>query len=538
LLGLNKLLIPTIEFLMNSKISKTKTSAVVSATWLQRLLKMLSSDIGVLIMLALARILLQVFTNGQYGFHQDELVTMDIATRHLAWGYVAWPPVTPFLARLALALFGPSLIGLRFFAVLAEGIVMLLAGLMVRDLGGSRWAQILCTVAVATTPNSIIQGGLFQYETFDYLCWVLLAFTVVRLLKSENPRWWLGIGAAIGLGMMTKYTIAFSTAGLIVGVLVTRNRHYLKSPWLWGGALLALVIWLPNLLWQIRNHWISLYFLASIHTRDVQAGQAGSYLIDQILFNLNPVMLLLVIAGLYYYFFVKAGQRYRMLAWMYVVPFILLLLAQGNGYYLAASYPMLAAGGAVWWEGRLTRMVNQRGARAWRWATWSVLSAFAAFLIAVELPVAPLGSAGWDVVSKSNTQLKSEVGWPQLVQQVAKAYNSLPASEKAHAAILAASSGEIGSIDLYGPSYGLPRVISGFDSYWAYGYGNPPPKTLIVVGFGSDLLAYFQDCKFIAPISMPFNIQNEETIHHRAIYVCHNLRQPWPQFWKKFQYFG
>ncbi len=504
----------------------------------QSLSTLLSSDIGILILLALARILLQVFTNGQYGFHQDELVTLDAAAHHLAWGYVAWPPVTPFLARVALSLFGPSVIGLRSFAVLAEGIVMLLAGLMIRDLGGSRWAQILGAVAVATTPNSIVQGGLFQYETFDYLCWVLLAFTIIRLLKSENPRWWLGIGAAIGLGMMTKYTIAFSVAGIIVGTLATHNRRYLTSPWLWGGALLALVIWLPNLLWEAQNHWISLYFLASIHTRDVQAGLTSSFLIDQILFNFNPVMLFLVIAGLCYFFFAPAGQRYRMLGLMYVVPFILLILTQGKGYYLAATYPMLAAGGAVWWEQRLTSMANQRWARAWRWTTWSVLSVFAALLIATELPVAPLGSAWWNVISKNNVELKSEVGWPELVQEVAKAYNSLPDSEKAHTAILAASSGEIGSIDLYGTAYGLPSVISGFNAYWQYGYGNPPPQTLIVLGFPTSFLANFQDCTLIAPITTPFNIQNEETINHRSIYVCHNLRQPWTDFWQHFQYFG
>jgi len=498
------------------------------------------SDVGVLIALALVRILLQVPTNGQYGFHQDELVTLDIAVHHLAWGYVAWPPVTPFLARVAWSLFGLSVIGLRFFAVLAEGSVMLLTGLMVRDLGGSRWAQILGVVAVATTPLSIIQGGLFQYETFDYFCWVLLAFTVVRLLKTENPRWWLAIGASIGLGMMTKYTIAFSVAGLIVGTLLVamRNRSYLKTRWLWVGALLALVIWLPNLVWEFQNHWISLSFLASIHSRDVQSGEAASYLIDQILFNLNPVMLLLVIAGLYTFLFAKAGQRYRVLGWMYVVPFVLLLLAQGNGYYVASAYPMLAAGGAVWWEQRLARMVSQRGARAWRWATWSVLSAFAVLFIATELPVAPLGSTWWEQVSKSNPELKSEVGWPELAQQVAKVYNALPAGEKSGAAILALSSGEVGSIDLYGPAYGLPRVISGFNSYWQYGYGDPPPKTLVVVGFDQSLLTKFEDCALIAPITMPFNIQNEETIDHRAIYLCHNLREPWPEFWQDFQYFG
>jgi len=497
----------------------------------------ISSDIGILLLLALARILLQVFTNGQYGFHQDELVTLDAAAHHLAWGYVAWPPVTPFLARLALDLFGPSVIGLRSFAVLAEGLVMLMAGLMIRDLGGKRWAQLLGAVAVATSPLSIVQGGLFQYETLDYFYWVLLAFMVVRLLKSENPRWWLGIGAAIGLGMMTKYTIAFSVAGLIVGILVT-NRLYLKSRWLWAGAALALVIWLPNLLWEAQNNWISVYFLASIHTRDMQSGLTSSFLFDQLLFNFNPVMLFLVATGLYYFFFAPAGKRYRLMGWMYITPFILLLLTHGKGYYLAATYPMLAAGGAVWWEGRLTRITSQRWLKAWRWTTWIILSAFATLLIATELPVAPLGSAWWDVVSKSNDQLKSEVGWPELVQQVEKAYNEVPVSEKAHATILAASSGEIGSIDLYGPAYGLPRVISGFDSYWQYDYGNPPPTTLLVVGFDGSFLENFQDCTLIAPIFTPFNIQNDETINHRSIYLCHNLRQAWPQFWKTFQYFG
>lgn len=499
---------------------------------------LLSRDIRILVLLALVRVLLQVLINGQYGFHQDELVTLDAAAHHLAWGYVAWPPVTPFLGRVALSLFGPSVMGLRSFAALAEGLVMLLAGLMIRDLGGGRWAQILGAVAVASSPLSNVQGGLFQYETFDYLCWVLLAFTVLGLLKSDNPRRWLAIGAVIGLGMMNKYTIAFSVAGIIVGVLVTRNRRYLTNRWLWGGALLALVIWLPNLLWEAQNHWISLYFLASIHTRDVQAGLTSGFLRDQILFNFNPVMLFLVIAGLYYFFFTSAGQRYRMMGWMYIVPFILLLLVQGRGYYLAATYPVLAAGGAVWWEGHLSRITSPRWARLWRWTTWSVLSVFAALLIATELPLAPLGSAWWEVISKSNVELKSEVGWPELVQSVAKVYHSLPESEKAHTAILAASSGEIGSIDLYGPAYGLPAVISGFDSYWQYGYGNPPPQTLIVLGFSGSFLANFQDCTLIAPITTPFNIQNDEIIDHNSIYLCHHLRQPWPEFWQKFQYFG
>src|SRR5215510_2780109 len=166
---------------------------------------------GILILLAFAKILLHTLTSGQYGFHRDELATLDDA-RYLAWGYVAYPPVTPAIARLALALFGPSLVGVRLFSAIAMSCTMVLVGLMARELGGSRSAQILAAVAVAIVPLAVFQSAILQYVCFDYMCWVLTAYLTIRLCGSENPQWWLGIGAAIGLGMMTKYTMAFCVA--------------------------------------------------------------------------------------------------------------------------------------------------------------------------------------------------------------------------------------------------------------------------------------------------------------------------------------
>ncbi|HXV41973.1 MAG TPA: glycosyltransferase family 39 protein, partial [Anaerolineae bacterium] len=178
------------------------------------------SDLGILILLALLRLCLHILTNNQYGFHRDELATLDDA-RYLALGYVAYPPVTPFIARVALELFGPSLVGVRLFSALAQSSAMVLAGLMARELGGARLAQIVTALAVAIAPISLIQGALFQYVSFDYLWWVLIAYLTIRLLKSEDPRWWLGIGVVIGLGMMTKYTMIFLVAGIIGGVILT-----------------------------------------------------------------------------------------------------------------------------------------------------------------------------------------------------------------------------------------------------------------------------------------------------------------------------
>ena len=169
-------------------------------------------DFGILVFLALAIILLHTLTNGQYGFHRDELLTFSNA-RHLEWGYVVYPPMTPFLGRVELELFGTSLRGFRFFAAVSQGLVLLLTGLAARELGGKREAQLVAALATAIAGPALVAGWFLGYTSFDYLWWVVVAYFVIRLLKSDDPRWWVAIGAAIGLGMMTKYAMAFSGVG-------------------------------------------------------------------------------------------------------------------------------------------------------------------------------------------------------------------------------------------------------------------------------------------------------------------------------------
>jgi 4-amino-4-deoxy-L-arabinose transferase-like glycosyltransferase len=171
------------------------------------------SDFGVLLLLGLGVTLLHILTNGQYGFHRDEL-DIIMNARRLDWGYVAYPPLTPLLARIELALFGGSLVGMRLLPALAQGTVAVLVGLMARDMGGRRGAQLLAALAAAISPVALTTRMLIQYMSFDYLWWVVVAFFVVRLLATDDPRWWLGIGAGIGLGMFTKYTMAYFVVGL------------------------------------------------------------------------------------------------------------------------------------------------------------------------------------------------------------------------------------------------------------------------------------------------------------------------------------
>ncbi len=510
------------------------TPALTSRTRLSR--SALSSGTGILILIALARIVLHTFTDGRYGFHRDELATVDDAGR-LAWGYVAYPPLTPFIARVSFELFGPSLVALRLFGAVAQGAALVLTGLMARELGGKRWAQAIAGAAVAVAPVALSEGLLFQYITFDYLWWVVIAYLMIRLLRSEEPRWWLGIGAAVGLGMMTKYTMLFLVAGIAGAVLVTEARRYLMSRWLWYGIALSLLIFLPNLIWQIQHQFISVEFLNNIHARDIRIGRTSGFLIEQLLVPANPFTVPLWIPGLYFYFLAPEGKRYRAMGWMFIIVLLLFFAARGRSYYMGPAYPVLFAAGAVVWERRLS--ASTRWARAGRAFHYAALAAGAVLAVAFLVPLTPVNSRWWQIANHVNSDWREEVGWQELVATVARIRDSLPAGERARASILAANYGEAGAIDLYGAAYGLPKAISGVNSYWARGYGDPPPENLIVVGLSRPYVERnFASCELAGHNTNRFGVKNEESSEHPDIFVCGPTRKPWREFWAKFRYYG
>jgi hypothetical protein len=492
-----------------------------------------ASDTALLIYLALLTVIVHLLVGHRYGFHRDELATLDDA-RHLAWGYVAYPPLTPFFGRLSLLLFGPSLPGFRLFAALAQGAALVLAGLMAKQMGGGRGAQMV--TALAGIPFCLGAGAVMQYVSFDYLFWVLAAYFMVRLLESDNPRWWLGVGAAIGLGMLSKYTMGVFAVGIVAGVLLTDVRRHLRSKWLWLGVGLSVLIFLPNLLWQAHNHFISFDFLKHIHERDVRQGRTKNFLPDQL--EMTLLALPLCLAGLHYTLFSAAGKRLRAIGWMFAVPLLVFVIVEGRPYYFAAAYPMVYAAGSVWGEKWLASL-SSGWAIAGRSATVFVLALDIVVAGALVLPLAPIHSRWWNLSSKIQGDFVEEVGWKELAETVAAIRNTLPPEQRGRFAILAANYGEAGAINLYGPQYGLPEAISGVNSFWTRGYGNPAPETLIVLGHSEGFLReHFSSCRVAAHSSNAYGVLNEETRDHPDIFLCQGLREPWPQFWKNYRHFG
>lgn len=492
-----------------------------------------SSDIAILTYIAVATIFVHLFTGERYGFHRDELATLEDA-RHLAWGFVAYPPITPFFGRLSLILFGTSLTGFRFFAAVVEAIAVVLTGLMARELGGKRGAQLVA--AAAALPVCLGGGSLMQYVAFDYFFWVLTAYFVVRLLRTDDPRWWLAIGASIGFGMEAKYTMGFFVLAVVGALVLTSSRRYLKSKWLWYGVALSILVLLPNLLWQARHHFVSLAFLQHIHTRDVRQGHTKYFLPDQLRYTIFTVPLWL--SGLYFYLISPKGARFRMLGWMYVITLALFVIAKGRGYYMLPGYPLLYAAGSVHGEQWLASM-RRSTAMAIRVLAWTALSANILLVILFFMPVSRINSRLWNIENVVNGDLREELGWEELTQTTAQIRDSLTHDDRAHLGILAGNYGEAGAINLFGKRYGLPRAISGINSFWERGYGEPPPQTLIVIGFARPYLdRFFASCQLAGHTGNRFGVKNEETEDHPDIFVCRGLLQPWPQFWKEFRYYG
>ncbi|HTX75245.1 MAG TPA: glycosyltransferase family 39 protein [Terracidiphilus sp.] len=496
------------------------------------------SDTAALWLMGFGFMLLHLVAGMRYGFHRDELLSFNNAL-DLEWGYVVYPPITAWLGRIELVLFGTSLPGFRVLPAVASGLLAVLTGLIARDLGGGRKAMLVAGFAASIGGSTLFAGSFMSYMSFDLLWWVGAAWCVARLLRTGDGRWWLGVGAFIGLGLMTKYTMAFFALGTLGGMLLTENRRHLRSGWFWAAVALAMAIVAPNIWWQQQHHLAGLAWMKSIHARDIRLGRTDYFLLNQLWKVAQPVTTPIWVAGLWFLFGETKGERYRMLGWMYIITLLGLWAARGRDYYVGPAYPMLMAAGAVWGEKWLQSLRPSAQARAFR-ATWITLMVGAVTVATLVMPVAPVNSAWWRIADTANGgNFNMQIGWPELARTVADVVASLPPDQRARLGVIAGDEGSAGAVNLYGAAYGLPRAISGMNSNWLRGYGDPPPETLIAVGMDPDFLErHFTSCRAAARLTNSYGLTNDTIGKYTTVFLCGPPRAGWPEFWEHFQYYG
>lgn len=492
----------------------------------------LRSDTAILAAFAFAIVLaVHGYTGNRYGFHRDELQLLDDA-RHLQWGFVAYPPLTAVAGRLAIALFGISPQVLRLPAALANAVSLVLAGLLARELGGRRTAQLL--TLFACLPVALAFSSVLEYNTFDLLAWSIAVFFAARLIRTGDERNWLGVGAGIGLGVLSKYSIAFLACALLAGfVALPGARRYLRGRWFWFGVLAAAMIAAPNLVWLARHGFITLRMEHFIHARDVRNGRAAGYYTDQLKYTLLGFPLAL--AGLVW---LLRNGRFRVLSAVYLGPFVLFALTKGRGYYLLPGYPVLYAAGAVKLERFLVRCPLWVRS-ALRTVAFAAMLADAALIVPAILPIFRPGTPEFSRQLAHSSDLSDEIGWPEFVAAVAAVRDRLPEADRSRLAVLANNYGEAGALALYGPEYGLPTPISSVNSFHDRGFGPYAPETVIVTGSTlASQLRNFESCSVAGHVRIPYGVRNEESMYHPDILVCRRPRRPWPELWAGPQQFG
>jgi 4-amino-4-deoxy-L-arabinose transferase-like glycosyltransferase len=485
---------------------------------------------------------------GRYGYHRDELYFL-VAARHLAWGYVDQPPLTPALAGLARLLFGDWLPGLRLLPALAVGALVVVTGLITRELGGGRAAQVLAAACVAASGVTLAVGHLHSTTTYDVLVWAVGLLLLVRLLGTGERRLWLPIGLVAGIGLLNKATVAQLAGVVLLGMLVDRDaRRLLASRWLAFGAAVAVALWAPYLAWQAGHGWPQLAIFADLRATDGGLGAGLAFPPFQLLMT-NPLLAPLWIAGLVALLRRGWARPWRPLAVAYLVFVGFYTLVGGKPYYAFGFYPVLFAAGAVW----LARRREQRGPEGsgepqggapagWgglplRRLLWAVILV-AALPLPLVLPVLPASSLR--VVSKINDEGGGETfAWPTYVAQVLRVRDRLPPAERASVVAVTSNYGEAGALARYGGAWGREAVYSGHNSFWWWGPPRGDGRVVIVVGYDQDrafLQRQFRSVTLAGRLDNGQGIGNEEQGH--PIWVCRDLHGSWAASWRDWRHYS
>ncbi len=444
-----------------------------------------------MIALCAAKLLLHLFTSVRhYGYFRDELYYLDLA-RHLAWGYVDCAPLIAVYAKVAL-LMGGSLAALRILPALAGTALVALTMLIARELGGNRYAQFLAGLCILLCPAELLASSLLTMNAFEPLYWMGCALVIARILRTGNSRLWLWFGVLAGLGLENKHSTLFFGFAVAVALLLTSHRREFAKPWIWIALLIAMAIFLPNLIWQIQRHFPTVQDLENVRREGKNVVLGPLAFVREQIIGLHPILFLVWFPGLIW---LLRERKWRVLGLTFVVFFVTMEVLHGKNYYVFPIYPMAFAAGAVVIEHWLANR------RAWTRAavagvmviTTVPLVPLVTFMLPPEHVLAYQSALGFKPAEQEVHEhsllmqpIADQFGWRGLVRQVAEIYDSLPPEERAETGIWAGNYGEAGAINLFGPRYGLPTAYSRHQNLWYWG---PPPqvyKNLIAIQWSLD----------------------------------------------------
>ena len=514
--------------------SAVKQSRVLSTGWLAGL------SIGVFVFAAI-KLLVHLYANRYYGYFVDELYYLACSD-HLDWGYVDQPPLIALVTRIVRWLLGDSLSAIRLIPALAGAIKVFLTGVTARELGGQRFAQMLAAVAVLVAPGFLGVDNFLSMNSLEALLWTACAFVVIRIIKTGNQKLWLWFGILSGIGLENKHSMLIFGAAIVAGLLLTPQRRLLLTPSACIGGLIALLFFLPNLVWNIQHHFPFLELQANIRQSGRNVDFTPLSFFGQQALSLLPPTLPIWLGGLWFYLFSKPGEPFRALGWAWVLIAAVILVLDPRVYYLWPAYPMLFAAGGVMCESWLR-------SPGLRWVqiaylvvlviTGVVFAPFALPVLPVEIYIRYAEALHMQQPAIERHKLgplpqlfADQFGWEEMVKTVADVYNRLPTEVRAKTAIFGQNYGQAGAIDFFGQKYGLPKAISGHQNYFYWGPRDFTGESMIVMDDSEQQLdELFASVTKVASVNHPYSMPYQ----HFDVFYCRDLKWPLKELWPRIK---
>ncbi len=474
--------------------------------------------------MAAVAVLLSAFSNG-YGFERDELYFRMLKP---GWGYVDQPPLTPLLIRFLSQHVADEPWAIRLPATLSTVASVLVVALITRELGGGRGAQTLSAWAYAFAATPLIFGHVMLTSSVDLVVWPLVTLCIMRAVLRSEPTWWIWAALVVGLSMYNKLLVAMLVISFAAGIALVGPRRLLWNRWVLASALIALLIGLPNVVYQMTNGWPELTMGQAL--RDNNAGDVHVLMWPFLLVLLGPPLTVVWVAGLVALWRRPAWRPLRFVAAAFPVLLVLVFLAGSQFYYPYGLLAVLLAAGCVpTWE-----FVSR--SRTWRAVLVAAVGVNAVVSALLALPLVPVSALGDTPIPGVNLTAQDSVGWPAYVRQVAHVYDGLPAKQARDAVVIGSNYGEAGAVARYGPSLGLPPVYSPQNQL--YFQARPPANTTVVVFVGGSLgiaQQEFRSCRVEARLHNGEGVDNEE--QGEPVAVCRGPRTAWTGIWADLQHY-
>lgn len=479
---------------------------------------------------------------GVQDYHCDELYFRLLGT-HLSWGYPDQPPFTPLLARASVLIFGDTAWGIRVLPGMFIGPIAVVCALIAREVGGRAPAQVLAALGTITL-FPLASGHIVSTTTPDLLVWALVILFTLRALLRREPRHWLSVGVVVGLGLYNKYLVILLLVGLALALLLVGPRDAVRSRWLWFGVGAAIVIGLPNLVYQVVHGFPQLEMSRSLADTDsATQGEQRLRLLPMQLVLLGPVSAPVWISGIWALLRWPELRRARAIGVAYGVLCVILLAVEGQSYYTPGLLISIYAVGCVamvrWCSSLRPSALVGRVRRARPALVGGLIVANAGMSVLFAFPPVAESEAEMSPLMAVNILVVNQIGWTTYVEQIATVYQTLTPDERATTTIITAKSWTAGAIDRYGRSHDLPRAYSGHNGL--YDLGAPPESatSAVVVGeFESDDLpmAAFARCEVAGSLDNLLGVDNED--QGSPIRVCREPIAIWEELWPRFHSIG